>query len=96
MTKHGETDDFTVNDFVQVMNKHLPRPLDFVLYNNEAVAPRIAERYISEKAIPVVCAEPQMNWVGGSVLSMAGDLARHDSEKLAYALHTLIDGKVRK
>lgn len=96
MTKHGETDGFAVEDFVAVLNGELPRPIDSVLYNSELVPSAIAARYEPEKAAPVLLREKHPDWLGEAVLSTAGDLARHDSDKLGRAVADLIKMKASK
>jgi uncharacterized cofD-like protein len=90
MTKHGETDHFTVEDFVAVIEQHCGRPLDTVIYNNQEVPAQLVTKYQHEHAIPVVALEAKPNWRGEAVLSTAGNLARHNSKSLAKALAPLL------
>lgn len=91
MTKHGETDDFSVGDFVSVLESVLPRKIDWVLYNNARVPDRLIRRYRQSKSHPVRALKPAPHWVGADLLSTAGDLVRHDSAKLAANLMALFD-----
>ncbi len=86
MTKHGETDGFAVEDYVSVLEGALGRTLDRVVYNTERMPYGILRRYRKEKASPVVLRKDRAGWYGGQVLSVAGGLARHDSDKLAAVL----------
>ena len=86
MTKHGETDGFFVDDFVRTVESSIGRPLDFVLYNDKKIPAALAAKYRKEKAIPVRVYKRRSNWRGLDLLSVAGGLARHDSEKLAEAI----------
>lgn len=86
MTKHGETDDFSVQDFVRVLESVVPRRIDRVLYNNKKVPEKLIRKYRSHASHPVRAIDIQDNWVGADLLSTAGDLIRHDSSKLAAAL----------
>ncbi len=90
MTKHGETDGFSVENFTQVLEEHLPRPVDFVVYNTQPVPQPLLKSYEQERANQVIAVQPKPHWHGAEVLSTAGDLARHDSEKLAAVLNQLI------
>lgn len=90
MTKHGETDGFRVNDFVRIIESTLEKSIDAVLYNTELIPEEVREEYKQEKAEPVYVTEPPKEWVGMPMLGTAKGLARHDSEKLAEALLTII------
>ncbi len=90
MTKHGETDSFRVEDFVELLEKQLDRPLDWVVYNSKHIPLRLLEQYKQEQAIPVKTEREDKHWVSADVLSVARNLARHDSQKLAKVLHQLI------
>jgi uncharacterized cofD-like protein len=48
MTKHGQTDNFRVSDFVKIMLKYLPR-IDFVIYNTQRPSSTILEKYKRKK-----------------------------------------------
>lgn len=91
MTKHGETNYFTVEDYVEVLEGRLGRQLDIVLYNTHPVPKRLLARYEQEKADPVHVTSPAAHWFGARVLSTAGNLARHDSDKLAAALYSVME-----
>ncbi len=90
MTKHGETDGFTVDSYVSVLEQELSRSFDGVVYNTGRVPSALVRQYVKEKAIPVVPANVESHWYGMPVLSTASGLARHDSDKLAAALWELI------
>ncbi len=90
MTKHGETDDFKVEDFVRLLEEHLPRPIDHVVYNTKHIPLVLKEKYRHEIAIPVTTDFVSEGWRAVDVLSTAKDLARHDSDKLAKVLHEVI------
>lgn len=91
MTKYSETHGFTVETFVTILNQILPRPIDWVVYNSQAVPTQLVDRYKEEQAYPIASGAVQANWVGRAVLSTEGDLARHDSHKLAEAVHEVIE-----
>ncbi len=90
MTKHGETDGFLVEDFVRTIELAIGKPLDVVLYNNKKIPEPLLRKYRKEKALPVKVHTPASHWRGLDLLSVAGGLARHDSDKLARAIIALI------
>ena len=46
MTKSGQTDDYQVHDFVEIIEKYLGGPvLDFVIFNNKKPLPELIARY---------------------------------------------------
>ena len=88
MTKHGETDNFTVSDFVLEIKKYLGIYPDYVLYNNmEIEDKKLLENYAKEFAFPVKLKNKikGINFMG---FDFTGNpvLLRHDSEKLAKAI----------
>lgn len=90
MTKHGETNGYSVEDYVVALERELPRPIDAVIYNTKPIPPQLQQRYEIEKALPVTPRADRRNWHGVDVLSTAGELARHDSEKLATKLLSIL------
>lgn len=49
MTKHGETNDFSVLDFANEMEKYMECPLDFVIYNAEIPSMERINKYKREE-----------------------------------------------
>ncbi len=90
MTKHGETDGFGVDDFVMTLEGALPRKLNYVIYNNKKIPPTLLRKYKKQNALPVRARLKKANWIGTDILSTAGDLARHDPDKLAKTLFSLV------
>lgn len=91
MTKHGETDHFTGEDFVTIVEETIRRPVDLVVYNTAKIPAGIKKRYEPQKAEEVVFRSHESNYIGADILSTAGKLARHDSDKLATVLKELIE-----
>jgi len=97
MTKHGETDGFTASDFVKEVKKYLgpgASKLKTVLINNKFdIPPMVKKRYEEEKAFPVKIDIKNLKKLGVRViredLAAAGQLWRHDPEKLAKAIKKL-------
>jgi uncharacterized cofD-like protein len=90
MTKHGETDGFTVDSYVSILELALARSFDGVIYNTGRVPAALVRQYVKEKAIPVAPSKVGSHWHGAPILSTASGLARHDSDKLAAILHEVI------
>ena len=89
MTKFGETEDFTARDFVEKIEEFLPRKLDKVIFNNSRPDQDILEKYKRQKAYFVEPPEQKMEdrqLVSEDILSVAGDVIRHDPDKLAGIL----------
>jgi uncharacterized cofD-like protein len=90
MTKRGETDGYTAADFVRVIQRHLGRPVDVVLLNDELPPPALIERYAGEGSHPVDPVPEQVQALGARVVTgnfMTADaLLRHDAESVMAAL----------
>ncbi len=93
MTKHGETDNFTVNEFVSLLEAEIGKPFYSVIYNKKHIPARLLEMYKGEQAVPVKVVDAKQSWEGVDVLSVAGDLARHDSKKLAKVVWQTVERK---
>jgi uncharacterized cofD-like protein len=101
MTKNGETNNFTADDFATVIEKYLNGPLDYVIINNKRPAEDLLNSYQNEKSFFV---ESQSS--GGKYRKIFSDLIdeeplaqengktrpliRHHSEKLARTIMELI------
>lgn len=94
MTKYGETNNFAASDFVKVMESYLGRNvLDFVVVNVEKMAGRTLERYREENVDYVNYDAENFNnhfqTITGKFLRK-GQFLRHDQEKLARVLSSII------
>ena len=54
MTQPGETDDYYLEDHVKAIEDHLHGSVDVVIYANDLLPPEVLERYIRERAFPVL------------------------------------------
>jgi nucleoside-diphosphate-sugar epimerase len=99
VTTRGQTDNFTVLDFVRVLEEYLPkdRRIDVVVYQKDGrhVDTNVLRRYASkDQAQPVQ--EGDLRRLGGrkaianGFLAKGGDLLRHDPEQLAKALQPIL------
>ena len=94
MTKHGETDNFTVLDFSQETEKYLGSALDYVIYNRaKPVEGRLKKFKDSHKElIEMVRVDkklPKGRFIGKDLLIKA-DPIEHDPLKVAKALMDLL------
>lgn len=98
MNKHGETDNFSVEDYVREIEKYLgckqKKVVDVIIANKSEYPQSLLEKYEQEKAFPVKIDIGNINNLAPQVL--VGDftrketLLRHDPEKLASALVSLL------
>ncbi len=98
MTKHGETDGFTVFDFVSQVKRYLgpaaPK-LETVLVNKNHQTPvKVLRRYQEEKSFPVEADAKKCLRLGVNLvikpLAATGELFRHHPDKLAKAIVGLL------
>ncbi len=107
VNKPGQTDDFKVSDYVQIIEEYIGKPIfDYVLFNNKKPADDILFRYEEEGENLVWFKNSDFQRVHYKAVSqdfiskkipvinpadkMKRNLIRHDSEKLAKALFTII------
>ena len=53
VTKPGQTDDFTVSDYAEEIERFAGRPLDYVIYNNVPPSKELLEKYAHDDEYPV-------------------------------------------
>lgn len=90
MTQPGETDGYTVSDHVRAIEDHAGRLFSDVLVNISEAPPETAAKYANEGRYQVrvdaeTLSRSGYTLVTGDYLSK-GDLARHDSSKLASSV----------
>jgi uncharacterized cofD-like protein len=94
MTKFGESDNFTVNDFTREVEAVVKRQFDYILVNNGQVDKKTIKRYKEQKAelvkINKKMKDSGRKYVIGDFLSEIGEVVRHDSQKLAQAIEKII------
>lgn len=87
MTKFGETQGFTAEDFVRAIEAYIP--LDVIVFNNKKPSQAVLEKYKKEKAELIVLPDKSDRYVFADVLA-DGEYIRHDStNKLADVILTL-------
>ena len=91
MTKYGETNNFSVQDFTQEIEKYLGGKIDFVIYNNKKVFPRRLEKYKKEhpELLELVKIDERLKenkkFIGKDVILSSGPII-HDPNKLAKVI----------
>ena len=101
MTKHGETDHFTVEDFVRVIEQYLGAEcLDYLLVNSGRLRPDLVEKYSGEGKIPVVLHDRAALMAKGIKIverdfTSATDYLRHDPHKLARTVEDFASGWIK-
>ncbi len=91
MTQPGETAGYALADHLRAIQMHAARRLvDFVIANKQPVSPKVARRYKTQGAEPVVIDLPKLNELGCQVifdnLLDERDVIRHNHKRLARLL----------
>lgn len=91
MTKLGETNDFSVSDFVDELEKYAGE-IDHVVYNNKEVAPERVEAYKKEnpELLEIVKNDKgeDAKFVGADIIAESGDI-KYVPEKLIQIILSL-------
>ena len=90
MTKNGETNDFSVLDSVNEIEKYLGQALDYVVYNKAPASQKKIEATKKENpnlidAVRVDKDLPKEKFIGENLLPVSGKVV-HDPQKLAEIL----------
>ncbi len=99
MNKYGETNNFSVFDFIKEIEKLLGNNLDFVIYNTKKPSKIRFKRYKKEhpellglvsfnKKVRLDQVFPKTKFIGGDFLTSSGPII-HDSKKIAKVLFKL-------
>ena len=93
MTKYGETNNFTVSDFTNEIEKFLGYELDFVIYNNFVPKKETVKKYKKEhpELLDLVKFDkklPREKFIGKNLLKKG--VIEHDPKKLSKALISLV------
>ena len=105
MNQYGQTDDFTVADFVEGIERFIkPNTFNYIIYNEQIPSGNLLKKYVDEGQ-PVLLGEKKKNsshkFVGVKLLNdkipkrakgdpLARTLIRHNPEALAKAIVNLI------
>lgn len=104
MNRHGHTDDFTVSDYVETLERIIGKKgiFDTVIYNTKMPAPKLVRKY-SDEGEPVLFVPPKKDkrvYKGADILAdgiaktakkdmLRRTLIRHDADKLARIITSL-------
>lgn len=93
MTKYGETNNFTVLDFVKEIEKYLSSQVDYVIYNNSIPSKAIIKKYKKEhpELLELVKFDknlPKEKFIGRNLLQKS--VIEHDSKKVTRILISLL------
>jgi len=94
MTKHGETNNFGVLDFVREIERYSKTPLDYVIYNNYCPSQKRIANYKNKHSELIEMVKPIENlpspkFIGGNLLLPKGPI-EHDPQKIAKILISLL------
>lgn len=102
MTKYGETTNFEVIDFVEVIEKYLwENVIDYVIVNNWHISDEMVEKYKEEENKKPVKIKNLDEFIGKNYKVIERDLlnekdfVRHSSKKLALVIEDIIEGWIK-
>ncbi len=97
VTQPGETDDFTVSDHVNLINKYLGKhKLDVVIASNSKISKEMAIRYAcKERKDPVkidyaALAKLDTEFIEADLLTIADNTLKHHSQKLSSLIFSYL------
>lgn len=92
MTQHGETDGYCLEDHVRAIEKHLEGKIDLVVFPNDILPEDLLEKYSRQDSYPVSINEKNHDYqiMKTSMLSFDSGLIRHDSDKIANVIKSII------
>ncbi len=92
MSEFGETTNYSVEDHVRVLNKHINDHVDIVVVANDEIPQRIQDLYAKENAAQIMVDEADHDYqlVETKLLNYENNLIRHDINKLKKTLKGLI------
>lgn len=93
MTKFGETDNFSVKDFVSAVENELGRQVDFILVNDKKAEKEIVTRYKKQRASFIRIdegLEKSKRYFVSNLINTKGGIIRHDSRRLAESIKRII------
>ena len=98
VTQPGETDNFTVGDHVELLNKYLNnRKVDVVIANNKKISKEMAKRYASqEQKDPVLVDKKKLEKLGAELIEEdlvtidVDNTLKHDSLKLSSLIFSYL------
>ncbi len=102
MTKHGETNNFEVEDFVNVIEKYIGKwEIDYILVNSAPIREDLVKKYKDEENKTPVQITDLAKFKDESYKIIQRDLInehdyiRHDSIKLSGAINDFVEGWIK-
>lgn len=92
MSQGGETDNFSVEDHVEAIEKHLKaQKINYVLVNTTPIPKDIMMKYEGEYAHTIKLREKEHVYkvIEGNYLDLSQGNVRHDSDVIAEVIHTI-------
>ncbi len=80
MTEVGETNNYTVNDHVETLEKIMNKSIDRVIVNNGKIDDNIIEKYETEGGKMVECDDARENYELYDVVEIIDNKVRHNAE----------------
>lgn len=97
VTQPGETDNYTVGDHIELLNKYLDkRKIDAVIASNTKIDKRIAKKYeTKERKDPIAIDYVKLDKIGvelieADLIVVEDNVLRHDSMKLCSLIFTYL------
>jgi uncharacterized cofD-like protein len=97
VTQPGETDDFTVGDHIELLNKYLEtRKIDIVIASNTKLEPQIIKKYeTEEQKDPVKIDHTKIEKLGAELIEedlivVENNMLRHNSMKLSSLIFSYL------
>ncbi|WP_100010479.1 gluconeogenesis factor YvcK family protein [Lentibacillus sediminis] len=97
MTQAGETDDYTAAEHVRAISSHIgDGAVDAIVVHNEPIRKAVRAMYAEENADPVVYDTDRLINMGleiieGDIIDHTRATVRHDTEKIAKLLYSIIE-----
>ena len=93
MTQPGETDNYSVEDHVNALIKHIDRTPDFVVVDNNDLNLDIIETYSNRGSSIVKVEEENHDYqiIYHDVVSVNDNLVRHDSDKIRESFKQIME-----
>ena len=101
-TQPGETDDFTVKDHVDFLEKYLGHNIDVVIANNAIMSSKLAKKYANEEQKdPVLLNQEEFKGtnikvIADKLFTIEDGYYRHDSLKTGYLIFSYLMDVVEK
>ncbi len=93
MTQPGETDNYSVNDHVDALLKHMAAAIDFVVVDNNEFSSEVLSPYLKKKSEWVLLEDKAVPYkvLRHDVVSLENGLIRHDSNKIKKSFKKILE-----